>query len=215
MKYNIPANLQEALTLPGSSENLVYQLFLKQILFHGSYGAIRTKVTELIEDRNIAKRDWICGKKVVTKTEVEADGKLTKVWYDGDGKALSESQALTVKIETDAEFFLRVCASQGVEPTSFTELVQEAANLIPFDVTRKERVASEKKASKPLIKMATEIADNGALERVASQLSFDLGIEIDVTGDRDDAINNLAHAIGEDVRREAERRKSKYSTMGV
>ena len=215
VNYDIPANLQEALALPGSSEELIFKSFLKQVLYHGSYGAIRAKVSELLESKNIGKRLSYLGKKLVTKVEKEVEGKTVKVWAFDNGKELNETQVEDVETETDAKFFLRVCAEKGVEPTSFTDLIQEAASLVPFDVTRKERTAAEKKANKTHIKIATEIADNGALERVAAQLSVDLGKEIDVSGDRDDAINALALAIGENERREAEIRKNKYMTMGA
>lgn len=229
VSYDVPANLAEALALPGSSEELIYKAFLKQVLYHGSYGAIRAKVSELLEgtakddkgvalvgtDIGIAKRESYCGKKLVSRVEKEVDGKTTKVWVFDNGKELTDAQVDTVETETDAKFFLRVCsqAERGIE--SFQELIQLAANLVPFDVTRKERSAADKKANKTHIKIATEIADNGALERVAAQLSVDLGVEIDVSGDREDAINNLALAIGANERREAEVRKNKYMAMGA
>lgn len=214
VNYDIPANLQEALALPGSSEDLVYKSFLKQVLYHGSYGAIRAKVSELLEEKGIGKRLSYCGKKLVERVDKEVDGKTVKVWTFDNGKELTEAQLDSVSTETDAQFFLRVCAEQEKTPESFTDLVQEAANATPFDVTRKERSAAEKKANKTHLKIATEIADNGALERVATQLSADLGRDIDVSGDREDAINALALAIGENEKREAEIRKNKYMAMG-
>lgn len=228
VSYDVPANLQEALALPGSSEELVYKAFLKQVLYHGSYGAIRAKVSELLEgtakddkgnlitgtDIGIAKRESYCGKKLVTRVDKEVEGKNTKVWVFDNGKELTEAQVEQVETETDAKFFLRVCSQTERTIESFTEVIQLAANLVPFDVTRKERSSAEKKANKTHLKIATEIADNGALERVASQLSVELGVEIDVSGDRDDAINALALAIGANERREAEIRKNKYMAMG-
>ena len=226
VNYEVPANLTEALALPGASEDLIFKSFLKQTLYHGSYGAIRAKVSELLEgtakDANgnviregIAKRLSYLGKKLVNKIDKEVEGKTSKVWAFENGKELTESQTEDVETETDAKFFLRICAEQSVEPTAFAELIQLAADLVPYDVQRKERSAAEKKANKTHLKIATEIADNGALERVAQQLSVELGQEIDVSGDREDAINNLALAIGENERREAEVRKNKYKTMGA
>lgn len=216
VNYDIPANLQEALQLPGSSEELIFKSFLKQSLYHGSYGAIRAKVSELLESKEHGKRESVVNKKKVIRVDKEVEGKNTKVWvFESTGKELNEAQLDLVETETDAKFFLRICAEKGVEPNSFAALIQEAADLVPFDVTRKERGAAEKKANKTHLKIATEIADNGALERVATQLAVDLGREIDVTGDRDDAINNLALAIGENERREAEVRKNKYMGMGA
>lgn len=215
VSYDVPANLTELVGLPGSSEELIYKLALKQVLYHGSYGGIRSKISELLEERGIGTRLSYFGKKLVTQSEKEVDGKKVKVWLLESGKELNDDQAETVTTETDAEFFKRICAEKGVEPTEFTTLVQDAANAVPFDVTRKERTSAEKKASKTHLKIATEIADNGALERVAAQLSLELGEDIDVSGDRDQAINALALAIGKNERREAEARKNKYMTMGA
>jgi hypothetical protein len=208
VNYDLPTTLQEALLLPGCTEDLIFKSFLKQNLYHGSFGAIRAKITELLEASKLGKRENYFKKKVVTKQE---DGS----WLDASGKALATEQVGEIEIETDARFFLRTCAVNGVEPKAYTELVQEATNLVPFDVTRKERAAGEKKANKTHLKIATEIADNGALDRVASQLSADLGYEIDVTGDRDEAINTLALAIGENERREADLRKNRYLNLGA
>lgn len=211
VNYEVPGNLQEALALPGSSEDLIYKSFLKQILYHGSYGAIRARVSELLEETGTGTRKSFAGKKEITQTTKELDGKTVKIWVYDNGKEVKEDADIST--ETDAQFFLRVCAEAGVEASHFTELVQRATNETPFDVTRKERAFAEKKANKTHLKIATEIADNGALERVANQLGAELGRDIDVTGDRDDAINNLALAIGENERREAEARKNKYLAM--
>lgn len=214
--YEIPANLQEALALPGSSEELIYKSFLKQVLYHGSFGAIRSKVSELLESEGHGKRQSMVNKKLVEKFDKPTEeGKTVKAWRFVDTeKELNESQLEKVETETDAQFFMRVCAEKGVDTSSFQDLIQRAANDTPFDVTRKERTAAEKKANKTHLKIATEIADNGALERVATQLSAELGRDIDVSGDREDAINALALAIGENERREAEARKNKYLAMG-
>jgi hypothetical protein len=209
VNYDLPTSLQEALLLPGCTEDLIFKSFLKQNLYHGSLGAIRAKITELLEARELGKRESYLKKKLVFK---QGDGS----WLDASGKTLTTEQVGEIEIETDARFFLRTCAINGVDPKSYTELVQEATNLVPFDVTRKERgAAGEKKASKKHLSLATEIADNGALDRVALQLGFELGFEIDVSGDRDEAISTLALAIGENERREADQRKNKYLNLGA
>lgn len=215
VQYEIPANLAELLALPGATEDIVYKLTLKQVLYHGSYGGIRDQVTKLIEERGLGKRKSFFGKKLVTKEEKEVEGKKVSVWKLENGKELTDDQAETVETETDAIFFRRLCAEMEVEPTHFTSLVQEAAEKVPFDVTRKERTAADKKANKAHLKIAESIFENNAVERVAKELSDALEREIDTTGERDDVINKLALAIGENEKREAALRANKYLNMGA
>ncbi len=213
--YEIPATLAELLALPGCTEEIVYKLTLKQVLYHGSYGGIRDQVSKLAEEKGVGKRLSFFGKKMVTSEVVEVEGKKTKVWKLENGKQLTDEQADTVETETDAIFFRRICAELGVEPTHFTALVQEAADLVPFDVTRKERTAADKKANKAHLKIAESIFENNAHEVVAKELSDLLEREVDVTGDREEAVNKLALAIGENEKREAALRANKYLTMGA
>jgi hypothetical protein len=213
--YEIPANLAELLALPGCTEELVYKLCLKQVLYHGSYGGIRDQVSKLAEERGLGKRLSYFGKKLVTQEEVEVEGKKTKVWKLENGKPLTDDQADTVETETDAIFFRRLCAELGVEPPHFTSLVQDAADKVPFDVTRKERTAADKKANKAHLKIAESIFEANAMDRVAKELSDALERDVDVSGDREESINKLALAIGENEKREAALRANKYLTMGA
>lgn len=223
--FAIPANLEELLAQPGATPESVYKLALSQVLYHSTYSAIRAETTALLEgtakdsDGNlltgehigVTKRLAFFGKKPVTKSEKIVDDKKVTIWVLESGKELTDEQVESVYIETDTELFRRYCASIGKTEQDLAPLVQLAADRTPFDLTRRERTAAEKKASKTHLKIATEIANNGALERVATQLSSDLGREITVAGlDRDDAINVIALAIGENERREAEIRKNKY-----
>lgn len=216
--YAVPANLEEATTLPGSSPELVFDMFLKQSLYHGSYGAIRAKLCDLLEEKKLGVRQSFLGKALVTrskKTEGEGeDAKEVFTWLDAKGKEVPKDKWDDIVTETEAVFFKRVCAERGVEATEFKNLIQQAANECPFDVTRKERTAAAKKAAKGHIKIAMEIANNGGLEKVLTQLGAKLGKTLEVTGDVEVDINTLALAIGENERREADERKNKYLTMG-
>lgn len=212
VNYDLPTTLEEALELPGCTKELIFKSFLKQALYHGTYGAFRPKITQTLEEDGLGKREYYFKKKLVHKI---TDGQAESWQMVETGKVLTPEQITLIEVETDARFFARVCALAGNEPSAYTGLIQKVVDSIPFDVTRRERTIGEKTANKKHLKLAVEIADNGALERVAGQLSIDLGYEINVSGDRDEAINTLALAIGENERREEEQRKNKYLTLGA
>lgn len=208
--YLIPGNLAEAIACPGSSEEVVYKHFLKQELYHGSYGNIRAKVSDMLEASGFARKSYLKGKEVTQAEDAEGN----KVWTNESGKPLTETQIEAIETETDMVMFKRWVAETQPTDSEVSALVQAAADACPFNPQKRERSGGgEKKANKTNLKIATEIADNGGLERVAAQLSVDLGYDIDVTGDRDAAINTLALAIGENEKREAQERKNKYMAM--
>ena len=181
------------------------ELGIKQEKFHGQYGDIRQDVTaQLIELGH--ERKVLSTKKVETKDE--ETGEVT-------------SKEVPDKVETDAKFFNRICATLDAEEGTelganrFKAELQLAADRNQLDPSRKERVAAEKKVGKAHLEAAQGIADNGAMDHVASRLSEILGTTVDVSMGGEDAVKNLAKAIGqkEAADKKAESLTDKYSNL--
>lgn len=177
VNYAIAESIEEFDKLAGKEGAALAQAN-KQELYHGSFADIRSKVAELLKKEG---------------HEREAVSTEDRTTVDEEGNETTES--VVTKWETEAKFFDRICAEQGVEPSHFEALIQKAADSVPFDPSVKERSAKAKKVGKTHLEAAQTIADQGALETVAEKLAEKLDIEIDVSNP-DTAIENLARAIG-------------------
>jgi hypothetical protein len=214
LSYAISENAAEynqlAKAAPG--EDPCHDDAVNKTLFHGSYGAIRVATAKKLVEAGY-KRNWMLKNDIVTMEEVEKDGKKVKVFTNAKGKVLTEAQAAECKLEAEFAFFKRICAELGVEPTHFQTTLQAAADACPFDPSARESTPAEKKAGKTHLKVAQQIADNGAIVQVAASLSNILGRMVDVSNP-ETAVTVLALAIGENEAREAAARMNKYMTLG-
>lgn len=192
-------------------------------LFHGSYGDIRAVVADKL---SAAKNEdgtptygaprLTIGSKRVTRVDDLTDGKVTGFHFEDDKGKTYKSDS-DVKTEADKAFFDRVCAEQGVEASHFRDLIQTAADENPFNPSRKERSSGPRKIAKTYIATAEEIIKNGAGQAVADIMADKLDRAVDVTGDPESALYNLALAISDNEARERKEReennKNKYLNM--
>lgn len=95
-----------------------------------------------------------------------------------DGKAVQKDGADVEKYtETEGDYFKRVCAEKGVEPSSFTALAQQVADALVFDPSASERKPSlPKKLPKDILEKATAKVGQGeeAFHKVAKLIAKDL-----------------------------------------
>jgi len=222
VSYSVTETAEEFDALAGST-GATHDRAVKQELYHGSYGDIRAAVTaklEFTEDPNgspIVSTDPETGEDVVSPAlfaRIPTETKEVETPVEGSETGEVTTETVVTKWETDAKFFDRVCSILDVEPDHFADLIQEAADESPFDPSKKERVKANKKVAKTHLAAAQEIADEGALEGVASALTARLGIEIDVS-DPDTAIENLGRAIAMNEAAEKKALADKYKNLGV
>ncbi len=213
IKYAQPATVEKYDALAKSPGRALSDACSKQ-LFHGSYGDIRAGITaKLIENGEGTPKMWI-GKDEVTEA-YEGEGEARKLTGYTGAKGKTYKLDADVKYEADKAFFDRVCLEKGVEATHFTALIQEVANSIPFDPSRKQRTAGARKIAKTYIEAAQGIIDAGdaAISGVAAQLAEKLERPLDVS-DVETRLMVLATAIADvELAEERERKaqtKNKY-----
>tara|TARA_R110000868_G_scaffold104308_2_gene287316 strand:+ start:6902 stop:7582 length:681 start_codon:yes stop_codon:yes gene_type:complete len=213
IKFDMPENLAEMITAAGggaSGEAVVAELAHKQFLYHTAMGEIRSKVVEKIEETTGHKRTIFHKKSTVVTAENEGSGDdATVVYKDAKGKVVKDP---VISYETENNFLKRICAEDGVEAEAYTNLIQEVTNNVKYDLTVRERTASEKKVAKIYLTTAGEIIANGALVAVAANLGKLLGRTLDVS-DPDTAQEVLARAISDNEARERAASKDKYLAM--
>jgi len=217
IKYATPATVEKYDTLAKSVGRCLSDACAKH-LFHSAYGDIRAGITEKLIKQGVGTPKLWIGKAEVTETfEGEGDEKKLTGYTDAKGKTYKADS--DVKVEADKAFFDRVCAELGVEPTHFTALIQEVANSVPFDPSRKQRTAGPRKIAKTYIEAAQGIIDAGdaVIAGATAQLSELLDRPID-TSDPETRLTVLATAIADNELREKREReaktKEKYLAFG-
>jgi hypothetical protein len=223
IKYQQPATVEAYDTLAKVQGRCLADACSKQ-LFHGSYGDIRAGITDRLRGIDAKGNQtlevhgtpklWI-GKDEVTEV-YEGEGEARKLTGYVGAKGKTYKTDADVKVEADKAFFDRVCAEKGVEPTHFTALIQEVANAIPFDPSRKQRSAGPRKIAKAYLEAAQGLIDAGdaVIAGAVAQLSELLDRPIDVS-DKESRLQVLAGAIADNELREKRERdeklKAKYS----
>ena len=195
VNYQTPATSEEFDTLAGKV-GATLEMAVKQELFHGAYGDIRSGVADglikLGHERKALKTE--------ERESTDEEGNVT-------------TETVVTKWETEAVFFKRICATEGVEPTHFKDLIQEVALATPFDPSKKERSVAAKKIAKTHLECAQAIAAEGGLEHVAGVLADLLSIDVDVSMGGEDAIENLARAISINEQKEKKALANKYTNL--
>lgn len=225
--YAVAASAEEFNQLAGDPD-ACYKAALQQELAHGSAGEFRATMSAILEGKEIVvgkledgtdekfkldaplgTRQWLFKGEVVTGEEVEKDGKKSTVFTNSKGKKLSDEQASQVKKETEFNFFNRVVAEQGKTADDFRTLIELAVRANPFNPAITERKSAEARIGKTWLKVAEQIITNGAWDNAAAQLGQLLGRAVDVSNP-DTRLLNLATAIQDNEKKEAEARKNKY-----
>ena len=222
------AESAEELNQLAKDPDACYKLALQQVLAHGSAGDFRATMCDILEGKEIVvgkledgtdekfkldaplgARLFLFGKDPVTAVETEVDGKKVTTYTNSKGKKLSDEQAAQVRRETEKSFFDRVVAEQGKTPEDFKSLIELAVRANPFDPSKSERKSAEARIGKTWLKVAEQIITNGAWDNAAAQLGQLLGRVVDVSNP-DTRLLNLATAIQDNEKKEAEARKNKY-----
>lgn len=210
IKYRVPASVEAYDTL-AKRTGACLDAAVKQQLFHGSYGDIRAGITDKLVELGHGKPRLTIGKVEVAEVFEEKDGKPELTGYvSTDGKEKKFKSDADVKVEADKAFFDRVCAELGVEATHFADLIQAVADANPFDPSRKQRTAAQRKIAKTYIEAAQGIVDAGdiAINGAVAQLSELLDRPIDVS-DPETRVMVIATAIADNELREKREREEK------
>lgn len=127
------------------------------------------------------------------------------------------------KWETDGEMMDRVIATvaqqRGLDPAAdatetairdeLFELAQTTLSAIKFSVAGRERTGGGGQlVGKNDIKLATDAFDNGKATRLAELLGKFLGRTVDVSGDKEAAVLNLARALKDKRKADADAREA-------
>lgn len=209
LDYAVPATVEAYDTLAKRQGRCLEDAVAKT-LFHSSYGVIRAGITKALIEAGLGTPKLFATSKKIEVTEVfegEGDDKKLTGYVDAKGK---EYKADTdISVESDKNFFDRVCAEQGVEADHFRDLIQKVCDNNKFDPSVRERGTGQRKIAKTYIAAAQEIVDANAHEGVAQQLSEILNRMVDVS-DPETRVLVLATAISD---QEAAERREKEANL--
>lgn len=218
IKYKQPKDI-ETYDLLAKRSGAALAAANKQQLFHGSYGDIRAAVTAKLVDAGYRKPKLFIGKtEVVEIFEGEGKDRKLKGYENVSGSHKEFKVDADVKVEPDKAYFDNICAENDLEPASFKDLIQEAANENGFDPSRKERTSGPRKIAKTYLAAAEQIiaAGDEAVLAVAAQLEENLERTIDVS-DPETRLQVLAAAISDSEAKERREREAqtanKYLSM--
>jgi hypothetical protein len=158
-KLQAPENIAEAVEICGGDEKILLEHFTQKLIYNHHNSEIRSAFLEKVEELSGVKR----------ATEMKDTGKKNE---DGTPKLVE------VFAESEGEYFARVMASDGSEPSDWSEHMQTIADTTPLDGRRKVRAAGISRLAKQYIEGAQQLVAAGVGEKAAAKLSEELDMEV-------------------------------------